>query len=156
MERGGDCNRFRGGSDDLVKHLSSCNHISIEANYDHGGSCLALILIPSRENLRKRGHLSNSQVGEILLRSMNKNLRSIVLCHLSRVITHPILLRVRSFSDRGRVRREYLDFKTVGPSSATGLARQSPGKFWLLDYLPMTALWTEFWTSSSFQRLLAP
>ena len=70
--------------DDLVKHLSSCNHISIEANYDHE----RLMSGPYPDSLKRRisgrgCHLSNSQAGEVLLRSMNKDLRSIVLCHLS-------------------------------------------------------------------------
>lgn len=70
--------------DDLVKHLSGCNHISIEANYDHR----RLMSGPYPDSLKRRisgrgGHLSNSQAGEVLLRSMNKGLTSIVLCHLS-------------------------------------------------------------------------
>tara|TARA_B100000686_G_C16758756_1_gene957305 strand:+ start:549 stop:1391 length:843 start_codon:yes stop_codon:yes gene_type:complete len=70
--------------DDLIKHLSGCNHISIEANYDHE----KLMSGPYPDSLKRRisgrgGHLSNRQTGEVLLRSMSERLKSIVLCHLS-------------------------------------------------------------------------
>ena len=69
---------------DLIKHLSGCKHISIEANYDHQ----RLVGGPYPESLKRRisgrgGHLSNRQAGEILLEVMHEDLESIVLCHLS-------------------------------------------------------------------------
>ena len=69
---------------DLIKHLSGCNHISIEANYDHQ----RLVGGPYPESLKRRisgrgGHLSNRQAGEVLLEVMHEDLESIVLCHLS-------------------------------------------------------------------------
>ena len=69
---------------DLVKQLSGCNHISIEANYDHS----RLLRGPYPDSLKRRisgrgGHLSNFQTGQILQEVSNKNLQSVVLCHLS-------------------------------------------------------------------------
>jgi phosphoribosyl 1,2-cyclic phosphodiesterase len=69
---------------DLIKHLSGCKHISIEANYDHQ----RLVGGPYPDSLKRRisgrgGHLSNRQAGEILLEVLHDDLESIVLCHLS-------------------------------------------------------------------------
>ena len=69
---------------DLIKHLSGCKHISIEANYDHQ----RLVSGPYPDSLKRRitgrgGHLSNRQAGEILLEVLHDDLESIVLCHLS-------------------------------------------------------------------------
>ena len=69
---------------DLIKHLSGCNHISIEANYDHQ----KLVTGPYPDSLKRRitgrgGHLSNRQAGEILSEVMHRDLESVVLCHLS-------------------------------------------------------------------------
>ncbi|MDP6912561.1 MAG: MBL fold metallo-hydrolase [Candidatus Thalassarchaeaceae archaeon] len=69
---------------DLIKHLSGCNHISIESNYDHQ----RLVGGPYPDSLKRRisgrgGHLSNRQAGEILLEVLHDDLESIVLCHLS-------------------------------------------------------------------------
>ena len=69
---------------DLMRHLSGCSHISIEANYDHD----RLMSGPYPEVLKRRisgrgGHLSNAQTGEALSEIVNKNLESVVLCHLS-------------------------------------------------------------------------
>ena len=69
---------------DLIKHLSGCNHISIESNYDHH----RLVGGPYPDSLKRRisgrgGHLSNRQAGEILLEVLHEDLESIVLCHLS-------------------------------------------------------------------------
>tara|TARA_S200000501_G_scaffold372294_1_gene417018 strand:- start:890 stop:1693 length:804 start_codon:yes stop_codon:yes gene_type:complete len=71
-------------TNDLIGHLSSCNHISIEANYDHS----RLMGGPYPDSLKRRisgrgGHLSNYQTAEILSRVLNPKLDSIVLCHLS-------------------------------------------------------------------------
>ncbi len=69
---------------DLITHLSSCNHISIEANYDHS----RLMGGPYPDSLKRRisgrgGHLSNAQTGRILREVCNRDLQSLVLCHLS-------------------------------------------------------------------------
>ncbi|MBI87681.1 MAG: hypothetical protein CMB67_01450 [Euryarchaeota archaeon] len=69
---------------DLLDHLSSCNHISIEANYDHS----RLINGPYPDSLKRRitgrgGHLSNVQTAQILRKVVHSELESLVLCHLS-------------------------------------------------------------------------
>ena len=69
---------------DLIKHLSGCNHISIEANYDQK----KLLGGPYPNSLKRRisgrgGHLSNRQAGEVLREVLHDDLESIVLCHLS-------------------------------------------------------------------------
>ena len=69
---------------DLMRHLSGCSHISIEANYDHS----RLMSGPYRESLKRRisgrgGHLSNVQTGDALSEIVSERLESIVLCHLS-------------------------------------------------------------------------
>ena len=71
-------------TDDLIGHLRSCGHISIEANYDHS----KLMSGPYPESLKRRisgrgGHLSNAQTAEILNEICSSKLDSIVLCHLS-------------------------------------------------------------------------
>ena len=69
---------------ELMKHLSGCEHISIEANYDLN----RLISGPYPPSLKKRitgrgGHLSNEQAADILAEVLHPKLKSIVLCHLS-------------------------------------------------------------------------
>ena len=69
---------------DLMRHLSGCSHISIEANYDHA----RLMSGPYPEALKRRisgrgGHLSNTQTGDALSEIVSKQLESLVLCHLS-------------------------------------------------------------------------
>ena len=69
---------------DLMRHLSGCSHISIEANYDHS----RLMSGPYPESLKRRisgrgGHLSNVQTGDALSEIVSERLESIVLCHLS-------------------------------------------------------------------------
>ncbi len=69
---------------DLMSHLSGCNHISIEANYDHS----RLVGGPYPDSLKRRisgrgGHLSNTQTGQILSEVCHPDLQSLVLCHLS-------------------------------------------------------------------------
>ena len=71
-------------TNDLIGHLSTCSHISIEANYDHD----RLMGGPYPDSLKRRisgrgGHLSNYQTAGILSRVMSPSLDSIVLCHLS-------------------------------------------------------------------------
>ena len=69
---------------DLLRHLSGCSHISIEANYDH----TRLMSGPYPESLKRRisgrgGHLSNTQTGDALSEIVSNRLESVVLCHLS-------------------------------------------------------------------------
>ncbi|MAK95687.1 MAG: MBL fold metallo-hydrolase [Candidatus Thermoplasmatota archaeon] len=69
---------------DLMRHLSGCSHISIEANYDHS----RLMSGPYPESLKRRisgrgGHLSNTQTGDALAEIVSNRLESLVLCHLS-------------------------------------------------------------------------
>ncbi|MAJ19023.1 MAG: MBL fold metallo-hydrolase [Euryarchaeota archaeon] len=69
---------------ELMKHLSGCEHISIEANYDLG----RLISGPYPPSLKRRisgrgGHLSNEQTADILTEVLHPGLQSVVLCHLS-------------------------------------------------------------------------
>ena len=71
-------------TNDLIGHLSTCNHISIEANYDHS----RLINGPYPDSLKRRitgrgGHLSNTQTAQILRKVVHSKLESLVLCHLS-------------------------------------------------------------------------
>ena len=69
---------------ELKRHLKSCMHVSIEANYDHAK------LMQGRypDSLKRRitgrgGHLSNSQTADIINEILTPNLNTIVLCHLS-------------------------------------------------------------------------
>ncbi len=69
---------------ELSSHLKKCDHISIEANYDHD----RLMRGNYPDSLKRRisgrgGHLSNSQTAEALREIVHPRLRSIVLCHLS-------------------------------------------------------------------------
>lgn len=71
-------------TDELIKHLRGCEHISIEANYDNS----RLMGGPYPDLLKRRisgrgGHLSNEQTSEILGQVCHPKLESIVLCHLS-------------------------------------------------------------------------
>ena len=116
--------------DDLVKHLSSCNHISIEANYDHG----RLMSGPYPDTLKRRisgrgGHLSNSQAGEVLLRSMNKSLRSIVLCHLSESNNAPHLAESEVLLAIGDEFEGNISIsKQVGPEFSYWTGQEEPSK----------------------------
>ena len=69
---------------ELVSHLKKCEHISIEANYDHD----RLMRGGYPDSLKRRisgrgGHLSNYQTAKALGEIVHPNLSSIVLCHLS-------------------------------------------------------------------------
>ena len=71
-------------NDELIRHMSECVHISIEANYDSN----KLWNGPYPETLKQRiagrgGHLSNKQTAELLSNVVGKHTRSIVLSHLS-------------------------------------------------------------------------
>jgi len=71
-------------TDELVTHVRGCEHISIEANYDHK----RLMYGPYPYSLKDRisgrgGHLSNEQTGQFLAEVCTENTRSITLTHLS-------------------------------------------------------------------------
>ena len=71
-------------TDELVTHVRGCEHISIEANYDHN----KLMYGPYPYSLKDRisgrgGHLSNEQTGRFLAEVCTERTRSITLTHLS-------------------------------------------------------------------------
>ncbi len=71
-------------TDELIRHLKGCAHISIEANYD----AKRLAMGPYPVNLKSRissrgGHLSNRQAADLLAEVLTPATKSIVLCHLS-------------------------------------------------------------------------
>ena len=72
-------------TEELIKHLSGCSHLSIEANYDtkrlFGNPRYPQ---PLKDRIHGRGgHLSNKQTASLLGRLVHDRLDSIVLCHLS-------------------------------------------------------------------------
>ncbi|MBT4059732.1 MAG: MBL fold metallo-hydrolase [Euryarchaeota archaeon] len=71
-------------NDELIRYMSDCVHISIEANYDSE----RLWEGPYPSQLKQRisgrgGHLSNRQTAELLANVVGSHTRSIVLTHLS-------------------------------------------------------------------------
>ncbi len=71
-------------TDELIRHLKGCAHISIEANYD----AKHLAMGPYPANLKSRissrgGHLSNRQTADLLAEVLTDSTKSVVLCHLS-------------------------------------------------------------------------
>ena len=83
-ERGAVITDLGSWTDELVNHVSGCQHISIESNYDHS----RLWNGPYPDSLKDRisgrgGHLSNDQTGQFLSKVVDKNTRSLVLTHLS-------------------------------------------------------------------------
>ena len=83
-ERGAVITDLGSWTEELVTHVSGCQHISVEANYDSK----RLFSGPYPRKLKDRissrgGHLSNDQTGQFLSRVVNKETRSIVLTHLS-------------------------------------------------------------------------
>ena len=71
-------------TDELIKHVHDCHHISIEANYDDKLLEQGPYPYSLKERIRSRGgHLSNNQTGAFLAQVCTKNTRSIVLTHLS-------------------------------------------------------------------------
>jgi len=75
---------------ELISHLKNCNHISIEANYDHD----RLMRGGYPDSLKRRvsgrgGHLSNYQTANALQEIVHPELHSIVLCHLSESNNQP-------------------------------------------------------------------
>ena len=79
-------------TDELVKHVYGCEHISIEANYDENRLNSGPYPFSLKERIRGRGgHLSNNQTGEFLAEVCTKATRSIVLTHLSEKNNSPHL-----------------------------------------------------------------
>jgi phosphoribosyl 1,2-cyclic phosphodiesterase len=79
-------------TDELVKHVHNCQHISIEANYDEDLLNNGPYPYSLKERIRSRGgHLSNKQTGEFLAEVCTDNTRSIVLTHLSEKNNSPHL-----------------------------------------------------------------
>jgi len=71
-------------TDELVKHVYGCEHISIEANYDANRLDSGPYPFSLKERIRSRGgHLSNDQTGQFLAEVCTKETRNIVLTHLS-------------------------------------------------------------------------
>jgi phosphoribosyl 1,2-cyclic phosphodiesterase len=79
-------------TDELIKHVYGCEHISIEANYDEQKLNSGPYPYSLKERIRGReGHLSNSQTGRFLAEVSTKNTRNIVLTHLSEKNNSPHL-----------------------------------------------------------------
>lgn len=79
-------------TDELINHVRGCEHISVEANYDH----TKLVYGPYPYSLKDRisgrgGHLSNDQTGQFLAEVCTENTRSITLTHLSQKNNKPHL-----------------------------------------------------------------
>ena len=71
-------------TEELVTHLHGCQHISIEANYDHNRLWNGPYPMRLKERIGSRGgHLSNHQTGEFLSNVVTAETKSIVLTHLS-------------------------------------------------------------------------
>ena len=83
-ERGAVITDLGSWTDELVNHVSGCQHISIEANYDYNRLWNGPYPMRLKERIAGRGgHLSNDQTGEFLSKVVSKDTRSIVLTHLS-------------------------------------------------------------------------
>ena len=79
-------------TDELIKHVHGCEHISIEANYDDQKLNSGPYPYSLKERIRGRGgHLSNNQTGQFLAQVSTKNTRNIVLTHLSEKNNSPHL-----------------------------------------------------------------
>lgn len=79
-------------TDELIKHVYGCEHISIEANYDDQKLSAGPYPYSLKERIRGRGgHLSNSQTGQFLAEVSTENTRNIVLTHLSEKNNSPHL-----------------------------------------------------------------
>ncbi|MBL6732045.1 MAG: MBL fold metallo-hydrolase [Candidatus Poseidoniaceae archaeon] len=79
-------------TDELIKHVYGCEHISIEANYDDQKLNSGPYPYSLKERIRGRGgHLSNNQTGQFLAQVSTKNTRNIILTHLSEKNNSPHL-----------------------------------------------------------------
>lgn len=71
-------------TDELVLHVRGCEHISIEANYDHNKLMFGPYPYTLKDRISGRGgHLSNEQTGRFLAEVCTETTRSITLTHLS-------------------------------------------------------------------------
>lgn len=83
-ERGAVITDLGSWTDELVNHVSGCQHISVEANYDHNRLWNGPYPMKLKDRIAGRGgHLSNDQTGQFLSHVVDSNTRSIVLTHLS-------------------------------------------------------------------------
>ena len=83
-ERGAVITDLGSWTDELVNHVSGCEHISVEANYDHNRLWSGPYPSRLKERISGRGgHLSNDQTGQFLSQVIDHNTRSLVLTHLS-------------------------------------------------------------------------
>jgi len=83
-ERGAVITDLGSWTDELVNQVFGCQHISIEANYDHNRLWNGPYPMRLKDRIAGRGgHLSNDQTGQFLSRVVNQETRSVVLTHLS-------------------------------------------------------------------------
>ncbi len=79
-------------TDELVTHVRGCEHIAIEANYDHNRLMNGPYPFSLKDRISGRGgHLSNDQTGEFLAQVCTPATRSISLTHLSEKNNQPHL-----------------------------------------------------------------
>ena len=77
-------------TDELIKHLRSCQHISIEANYEDRLLDKGPYPVHLKERIRGRlGHLSNDQTARLLSEAITPQTTSIALLHLSEKNNRP-------------------------------------------------------------------
>ena len=83
-ERGAVITDLGSWTDELVNHVSGCQHISIESNYDNQRLWNGPYPMRLKERISGRGgHLSNDQTGQFLAQVVTDETRSLVLTHLS-------------------------------------------------------------------------
>ena len=71
-------------TEELVQHLKPCEHIAIEANYDHARLANGPYPTSLKDRILSRGgHLSNQQTAELLDQVVSDVTKSITLTHLS-------------------------------------------------------------------------
>lgn len=79
-------------TDELITHVRGCEHISIEANYDHNKLMYGPYPYTLKDRISGRGgHLSNDQTGQFLAEVCTPTTRSITLTHLSQKNNMPHL-----------------------------------------------------------------
>ena len=77
-------------TDELVTHVRGCEHIAIEANYDHNRLMNGPYPFSLKDRISGRGgHLSNEQTGKFLAEVCTPETRSISLTHLSEKNNQP-------------------------------------------------------------------
>ena len=77
-------------TDELIQHLRSCQHISIEANYEDRLLERGPYPMRLKERIRGRlGHLSNDQTARLLAEAITPKTTSIALLHLSEKNNRP-------------------------------------------------------------------